>query len=888
MTLRQACGRDARRGAALAAAGALAWAPVEFVASLVSAPGSVRFATGLRFALLDVALIAVAAALLAAALIATLVGSRLAYAAANPAAAREWPGLGLGRRTEATAPRLWAAALWLAGYGATSTALTLLMTARFKAPVVTAIALTMAQVALVALWGLVAFVASGLLARLGRATVSTLPAAVHPLRSPVAAGTGIAALAAVAAFLTLRAAPQLAPLVPWRWLLAAASVAIGMSQRHRLARALPGPGRIRRGLLLGAPIAVVAALVLTGGHPDTKYLATTASPVLDRVIDIVRVASDVDGDGYSSVLGEGDCAPFDGSIHPYAADLPDNGIDEDCNGRDFSPSKLPSYAAGNTPPVPAEFVRDWNVLFITVDTLRADRLGYAGFAERTGRDLTPNLDALAARSVAFTDAHAPSAGTVASVPAILTSRFFHSGIALSGERRPKPPKILDDNVLLAEVMKRAGYTTGAILTHEYFNDWGLEQGFDTYDNELGARRDPFSITSPGVTDKALAWMARHADRKWFLWAHYLDPHGRYVAHGGEPSFGDTEEDLYDGEVRFTDRHLGRLLAELRRIPGGDRTVIIVTSDHGDGFKEHGFINHGMALFREMIAVPLIVHVPGLPARMAAGAVTPLDVLPTIADLCGIDIADLAPEGRSLAGPLFYRRDDLDRVVFSETNFPHPQRAAITADHKLILNMKANVFELFDRRKDPWEKTNVWRRGGADAERMKRYLDDWLERVVFARDERTNQAQAKRRFNLLSSRPRPEHPLDPPASFDNGAVRVLGYRLDHPTFAASDTVAITVYLEVLRPPSGDFRLQGVLRNAGGKTANGGAKLTANGLFPSGRWRAGDFVRDVVKVRVPAAWATGDVDLGLRLIGAQLDNADDSRGMAWLGAAPLVAK
>src|SRR5690606_10086386 len=266
------------------------------------------------------------------------------------------------------------------------------------------------------------------------------------------------------------------------------------------------------------------------------------------------------------------------------------------------------------------------------------------------------LAELAARSVSFSFANAPSAGTMASVPAILTSRFFHSGIALD-EKVPRgsPPRLRPQNLLIAELFDKAGYETGAITTHEYFNDWGMEQGFDTYDNELGKKRDPYGVTSDRLTDRALAWIGPRSDKRWFLWLHYLDPHGRYVAHPGEVSFGTSEEDLYDGELAFTDKHIGRLLDELGRLPGAERTVIVLTSDHGDGFNEHGFINHGFALYRELLHVPLIVFVPNVEPRVVPGPVSPLDIMPTLIDLCGLEPPPGASfEGESLVPQLFYR------------------------------------------------------------------------------------------------------------------------------------------------------------------------------------------------------------------------------------------
>ena len=169
-------------------------------------------------------------------------------------------------------------------------------------------------------------------------------------------------------------------------------------------------------------------------------------------------------------------------------------------------------------------------------------------------------------------------------------------------------------------MKRGGYTTGAIVTHEYFNDWGIEQGVDGYDNSIGAKPDPMPHharrTSP---PRPRPSSPSRAHKKWFLWCHYIDPHGRYVAHPDDVEYGTTEEDLYDGEIAYTDKHIGRLLDDVAHSPATAKTIIVVTSDHGDGFNEHGFINHGIALYRELLHVPLIFYVPdNEPPRPSTG------------------------------------------------------------------------------------------------------------------------------------------------------------------------------------------------------------------------------------------------------------------------------
>ncbi|RMH38104.1 MAG: hypothetical protein D6689_20135, partial [Deltaproteobacteria bacterium] len=825
-------------------------------------------------------------------------------ALASPRAARTWPGLlAPGAGSPKLAAWLWALAGSAVAYAAASALLTHYFVTHFAAPDVVAVVLAGVQLALVAACAPLALALARAATRLGRA--------LGPARwfNPWAnTGAAIVALASIAGGGLAAAAlalPQVRPLIPARLLVAAAvwAAATVAAAAHRAHRGAWLPIRPRRrraaaGAAAVAAVVAIAGLWRAGADPQAKYLAIASSPPLSALITAVRVANDFDRDGYGSLLGENDCGPFDPDIHPGARDIPDNGIDENCNGADFSLAAAPSYRTGERMPVPEAYRRDWNVLLVTVDTLRFDRTGLGDYAERTGRVLTPNLDALARRGVAFRFCNAPSAGTMASVPAIQTSKFFHSGIALSGERRPKPPKVLDVNVTFAEVMKRAGYRTGAILSHYYFNDWGLDQGFDTYDNEIGKENDPRKITSHLVTDKALAWIARNSDRKWFLWVHYIDPHGYYMPHPEFP-FGDTEQDKYDAEVAYTDRHLGRMFDELSRMPVADRTVIIVTSDHGDGFKEHGHINHGFYLYREVLHVPLIVYVPDIEPHVVDGAVSPLDILPTVADLAGIDVSDLSFEGESLVPQLFYGRDARDRVVFAETNAGGVQRAAITAKYKLIAKLQSNLYELYDLETDPWEHRSVWGKDARGSELMKRYLDEWLDRVFFSRDPTTNQAEQKRAWHIVTGKPSPQVRVDPPLVYDGGAVELFGYDLTAPQIAPGKTLAIKPYFRVVRRPSADFRLQGEawLQQQPGRPVRpvrSGAAVTADGFFPSSHWRPGEIVRDAVKVRIPPHWRGDGFFIGLRLLRPDRtpspvagDHRPDDPSVGVLGTVRLVA-
>jgi arylsulfatase A-like enzyme len=786
-------------------------------------------------------------------------------------------------------PWLWAALVCGGVYGGTSYALTLKFIKRFKEPHLIAASLAGLQLALFVALALAAIGLGLLLRRAARALAPRLEA-INPLGRPLPM-VGVLGLAAIPAyFLSLKKLPQLRDVAPWRELFAFVIVCVGGAVGTRFVRRLGRtllPAPPRRGRVIAAIVGgfvLLAALTLgkLGADPETKYLAITASPPLSRLVDLVRKANDFDGDGYGSLLGENDCAPFDKHIHPGARDIPDNGIDENCNGRDFSTRNAPSYKPGEKLPVPPEFRRNWNIVLITIDATRYDHTTVGGYKQKKGRDTSPNLKKLADRSVNFEFANAAAPGTMASVPAIVTSKFFHSGIHLGPERRPMPPKVLDDNTIIAEVMKRGGYHTGAILSHEYFNDWGLEQGFDTYDNALGAKPDPYGIKSQDVTDKAEAWIAKQGNAKFFLWCHYIDPHGRYVAHPDDVSYGTSEEDLYDGEIHYTDKHVGRLLDYIAHSPGADRTIIIITSDHGDGFNEHGFINHGTKLYWELEHVPLIVYIPDAEPHGVPGPVSGLDIFPTIADLAGIDISDLDIQGVSLVPQLFYGRDAKDRVVFAETNYPDPLRSATSNDYKLIYNLKANVYELYDLRTDPGEKKNVWGHDLAGGEKMKGYLDEWLDRVYYSRDA-GSQAQQVRSQALLPQKPSPAFPADATGA---GVVHVLGYDLSRSPIAPNDTVNVTVYFECVGETPTSYRLEASLVGVpaspnppAGNLVVRQAKQPLDGLFPTAHWHKGEYVKEIFTLHVPQ-WPVTGLDLGFRL----LDEKNQPAAMTGVGAAP----
>src|SRR5262249_36492803 len=136
------------------------------------------------------------------------------------------------------------------------------------------------------------------------------------------------------------------------------------------------------------------------------------------------------------------------------------------------------------------------------------------------------------------------------------------------------------------------------------------------------------------TDKALAFVDKHAAERWFLWVHYYDPHYLYEKHSEVPSFGDQPIDLYDGEIRFTDLHLARLFDSLRAKGLYDKTVVVVTGDPGEGFDEPHVVRHGYHLYAQQTKVPFVIRVPGVPPRRSTTPAGHTDILPTLVNLAG--------------------------------------------------------------------------------------------------------------------------------------------------------------------------------------------------------------------------------------------------------------
>ena len=324
---------------------------------------------------------------------------------------------------------------------------------------------------------------------------------------------------------------------------------------------------------------------------------------------------------------------------------------------------------------PPDDRRPPSVLLITVDTLRRDAVSIWGGPPAA----TPNLAAFAAECVQFDDAIAPSSWTIPSFVGLFTGRH-PLGLGAVGRGGAIP----DSVPTLAERLADERYLTHAITQNQILSPGaGFARGFDRYD--LFASSNKLARPAARVTDLALRWLRQAPASPWFLWIHYFDPHGDYEPLPDDlraiaptdasgffevPSPTDPEaiaaaststaavsqaRALYDAEVRAVDREIERLLDEWKSFDRIDESIVVVSSDHGEEFLEHGRFGHGHSVHEEQLRIPLLIRFPRGEGggRRVAGQVTLLDVMPTVLELAGVGgVSEAGPailRGRSLAG-----------------------------------------------------------------------------------------------------------------------------------------------------------------------------------------------------------------------------------------------
>jgi len=367
-----------------------------------------------------------------------------------------------------------------------------------------------------------------------------------------------------------------------------------------------------------------------------------------------------------------------------------------------------------------------NLIMVVIDTCRSDALGCCGGSKNT----TPNIDRLAQSSLVFplVIAHIPV--TLPSHCTIFTSLYPPShGIRENGTF------VLSDSVsTLAEILKEDGYSTGAVvgsfvLDHRF----GLNQGFDYYDDSFhkappypldeeepvpehwqGHDVDTFERTADEITLQGLRWLEQNKKRPFFLWLHYYDPHIPYYP---PPDFrGSGARENYLGEVSFVDECLGYLFDYLRRSGLEETTIMVITSDHGEGLDEHGYKNHGSHLYDQELIIPLLVRDPAgqFPPRNYPFQVDSVDIMPTILEMLRIP-RPAGLQGKNLLPFIRGVKDYEESCSYAETLMPFLRwdKAELysvrTPDWKMICSLlpgKAPEYLLFNLSADPEELNNL--------------------------------------------------------------------------------------------------------------------------------------------------------------------------------------
>ncbi|MEE8580120.1 MAG: sulfatase [Myxococcota bacterium] len=342
-------------------------------------------------------------------------------------------------------------------------------------------------------------------------------------------------------------------------------------------------------------------------------------------------------------------------------------------------------------------------MLVTIDTLRADHVG----CYSAGRAHTPTLDRIAAEGVRFAAAISPAPLTLPSHASLMTAL----DPPRHGVRNNSTFRLSDDVDTLAERMRARGLATGAFIAAVVLDrQYGLARGFDHYDDQMSLRYAAGESSFPErraerVVDAALEWLETAPDR-FFLWMHLYDPHANYDP---PPGFAAAFlDDPYAGEIAYADFQLGRLLDEVRRRWPDERSLVVVTSDHGESRGEHSEISHSLTVYDATQHVPLLMSGPGVPrGRLVEELVRIVDVAPTILALLDfeplleVDGLDLRP---TLRGHLTTPQLAYVETLSTQLDFGwSPLLGLRSARFKYIRAPRPELYDLLD---DPRETQNL--------------------------------------------------------------------------------------------------------------------------------------------------------------------------------------
>lgn len=352
-----------------------------------------------------------------------------------------------------------------------------------------------------------------------------------------------------------------------------------------------------------------------------------------------------------------------------------------------------------------------NIVFITLDTTRADRLGCYG----SKNVKTPHMDSMAENGVLFETCISSSPLTLPSHCSMMTGQYptFH-GVRVNGNTA-----LSKQHHTLAELLAGDGYQCGAFIAAFVLDGrWGLNQGFHHYDDHFDLKKykklDLGGVQRPGneIVDAAVKWLDTQKEKPFFAWIHLYDPHTPYEP--PEPYRSQYNNGkmsgLYDGEVAYTDEHVGRVLDWLKQNNLDENTIVVVMGDHGEGLGDHGEATHGFYIYDYAVHVPFLIKTPfnDLKGHKVNGPVRTIDIYPTLLDMAGIEVPK-ENQGKSLLPFMFDEELPTGIYAYSESMTPNlqygwsPLHSLRGEQYKFI---EAPRPELYDLTRDPKELSNL--------------------------------------------------------------------------------------------------------------------------------------------------------------------------------------
>ncbi|MBX7194639.1 MAG: sulfatase-like hydrolase/transferase [Sandaracinaceae bacterium] len=602
-----------------------------------------------------------------------------------------------------------------------------------------------------------------------------------------------------------------------------------------LGRRLGASARARHGVLA----TTLGALIVSGltyGSPQPARVAVESSSLLGaRLVAFYASFADGDGDGHTWVFGGDDCNDADPAIHPGAADAEGDGVDSDCFAGDGAPDVAPR-GDGAMVALPAR-ERPFNILLVTIDTLRRDHLGVNGYE----RDTSPRIDAFARTATQFTEVMPQSSRSVLSIPSMLTGAY-PSEIARGDQYFWA--EILPENTTFAEVLRDAGYRTEAYIGTSYFARLrGFYQGFDVVRESSvvrSPRPEPVEQTIHALT------RLRSETRPFLVWTHLMNVHEPYLSDGLPSRYGPDTVGQYDTEISLADEQLGRLLDAVQELGLADDTAIVLASDHGEAFGEHDSVFfHASSLYEDQLASMLFLRVPGMTHANArvASPVAFLDVMPTILNLAGVR-APAPVSGRSLLGCL----DGCDetRPIFAELipdgPFPNNVRKVRRGQRSVIWDVRRGTFQAFDLASDPGELENVIET--PESEALRDLLRAWVAHS--ARGENRGDDAYVDQFRVDAVQPG----ASPVGLTYPGRLDIVACETPHEALRPGDAFRVVCFLRCLDEMDDDLKV--VVWFSGPTeppTDFHGIHVPINGRYHTDEWREGELLRDVVGVVVP---------------------------------------